>query len=245
MTVLPQAQWRPGPAWKRGYGGTTWLPLTYKEGEVKHSAEGSVSAAFGVLDGPRQSSWHFTLPKQPPVRFYQHYHLEDICWHCGLPGDESSDTSLIGNITLFGEEHEGVAGEPLTAWQVENSTLLSLELRARCIKFRMNPPILRVNEWEHNWLSPAPTACPSGRIPWMEIIARINAAEEGDMTSEELKRAIREVLREPEFAVGVRLGHINRRVGDPEDGSPDNPALLDVRVEVQQHRAATEQPSHP
>jgi hypothetical protein len=189
MTRIPWAVWRPGPPWKRGYSGVTWNSLDWKEGEVKHSAEGSLAAMFAVLDGPRQASWHFSLPKSGPVRVYEHYELEDICWHCGVPGDLRHDTSLIGNITLIGEEHEGRLAEPLTAWQEENTMLLSRELRARCPAIGRRPPALRANLWEHNWLSA--TACPSGRIPWAKIIAALNAAppappKEEEMTPEEV-----------------------------------------------------------
>lgn len=181
VTRIPWCEWRPGPASKHGYGGTTQLPVSYKEGEVKHSAEGPLSATFGVLDNPnRQASWHFTLPKQGPVRVYQHYELEDICWHCGLPGDERHDTSLVGNLTLWGEEHEGIAGEALTPWQVENTIKLSEELRRQSPTYGRESPSLRVNLWEHNWLSPAPTACPSGRIPWAVIIAALQTPQEED-----------------------------------------------------------------
>lgn len=172
MTRIPWAEWRPGPLDRRGYSGTVWLPLSYKEGEVKHSTEGPLAAAFGVFTDPtRQASWHFTLPKQGPVRAYQHYELEDICWHCGQPGDERRDTSLIGNMTLIGLEHEGRAGEPLTGWQVESTTMLSRDLRAVLPNYGNAPPTLRRNMWEHGWLSN--TACPSGRIPWAGIIAAL------------------------------------------------------------------------
>jgi N-acetylmuramoyl-L-alanine amidase len=193
MTRIPWAVWRPGPPSKRGYGGVTSNSLDWKEGEVKHSAEGSLAAMFAVLDSDRQASWHFSLPKAGPVRVYQHYELEDICWHCGLPGDMRHDTSLIGNITLIGEEHEGRLSEPLTPWQLENTILLSRELRARCPAIGRRPPALRANLWEHNWLSS--TACPSGRIPWASIIPALSIPppppKEDDMTPEEV-RAIAE-----------------------------------------------------
>jgi len=190
VTRIPWAVWRPGPEWKRGYGGVAWNSLDWKEGEVKHSAEGSLAAMFAVLDGQRQASWHFSLPKSGPVRVYQHYELEDVCWHCGLPGDMRHDTSLIGNITLIGEEHEGRLSEPLTDWQLQNTILLSRELRARCPAMGRRPAALRTNLWEHTWLSA--TACPSGRIPWANIIAALNeprpvgAPKEDDMTPEEV-----------------------------------------------------------
>lgn len=201
VTRLDWCEWRPGPLERRGYGGVTSLPLGRKEGEVKHSTEGSLAAALGVFTDPtRQASWHFTLPKQGPIRAYQHFELEDITWHCGLPGDERHDTSLIGNITLIGEEHEGRAGEPLTAWQVENSIALSRDIRALCPAIGV--PKLRENLWEHGWLSG--TACPSGRIPWDAIIA---ALQEDDMTpAQEAELAL---LRKQMNTLITQVGNLN------------------------------------
>ena len=126
-----------------------------------------------VLNNPdRQASWHFSILRDGTL--YQHYEIEDICWHCGLPGDERRDTSLIGNITLVGEEHEGYAGEPLTLAAKTTTIQLTADLRMLCPI--PEPPELRKNLWEHNWLSS--TACPSGRIPWAEIIP---ALEENHM----------------------------------------------------------------
>lgn len=206
MTRIAWAEWSPGPKDRRGYGGVKALPLERKEGEVKHSTEGSLAAALGVFTDPsRQASWHFTLPKQGPVRAYQHYELEDITWHCGLPGDERHDTSLIGNITLIGEEHEGWAGEPLTPWQVENSIQLSQDIRAVCPAIGV--PALRVNLWEHGWLSN--TACPSGRIPWDTIIAELQedtmALTDADIAKivaavgADTSERVIGILRSPEF----------------------------------------------
>ena len=172
MTWLSFCARRPGPEWKQGYG-TGDRTLAQIEGVVDHSQEGSMAGAYSVLDGPAQSSWTFSLPKiGEPV---QHYSLEKITWHAGLPGDRRTDTSLIGNLTLGGKEHEGVAGEPWTENQTYWSARIDVALRELCPAFGANPPTLRKNMWEHNWLSA--TSCPSGRNLWEEKFALINEWE--------------------------------------------------------------------
>ncbi|KKN21879.1 hypothetical protein LCGC14_0921080 [marine sediment metagenome] len=180
MTWLSFCARRPGPSWKVGYG-TGDRTLDEIEGVVDHSEEGSQAGAYSVLDGPEQSSWTFSLPKVgEPI---QHYPLEQITWHAGLPGDRRHDTSLIGNLTLVGKEHEGSAGEPWTANQLHWSAKIDVAVRALCPAFGANPPTLRKNMWEHRWLSA--TSCPSGRNPWNAKFALINEwenpIEEGDM----------------------------------------------------------------
>jgi len=106
--------------------------LNAVEGEVKHSMEGEWPGVIdAVIENPdRQASWHFTILRDG--KLYQHYEIEDICWHCGQPGDERRDTSLIGNITLVGEEHEGFAGEALTLAQIATTTQLTADIRRLC-----------------------------------------------------------------------------------------------------------------
>ncbi len=185
MTWLSFCARRPGPEWKQGYG-TGNRTLAQIEGVVDHSMEGSLAGAYSVLDGPRQSSWTFSLPKVgEPV---QHYSLEKITWHAGLPGDRKQDTSLIGNLTLIGKEHEGVEGEPWTENQIHWSAKIDVALRHLCPTFGANPPTLRKNMWEHNWLSA--TSCPSGRNPWAEKFKLINEWEDTVKTLEELEAMI-------------------------------------------------------
>ena len=177
MTWLSFCARRPGPEWKTGYPGVPSRTLGEIEGVVDHSMEGSLAASYAVLDGPRQASWTFSLPKVgEPV---QHYPLEKIPWHAGLPGDRRQDTSLIGNLTLVGKEVEGVAGEAWTENQLHWSAKIDVALRALCPSFGANPPTLRKNMWEHNWLTA--TSCPSGRNPWNAKFALINALEVRDM----------------------------------------------------------------
>lgn len=204
MTRLPDAVWRPGPAWKRGYGGVKWNSLNWKEGEVKHSSEGPLSATFGVLDSDTGGSWHFTLPKHGPVRYYQHYELEDICWHCGLPGDLSHDTSLIGNITLIGEEHEGLYNEPWTAWQLHNSVRLSVAVRAHCIGMRLRALAWRGSLWRHRFLSL--TACDSFRAP-EDLPLQIAAAETPPIVEEEEETV--KLVKAPSGAIYI-LGEMGK-----------------------------------
>jgi hypothetical protein len=152
--------------------------------------EGSLSAAYSVLDGSAYASWTFSIPKvgQP----IQHYELTKIPWHAGIMGDRRQDTSLIGNLTLIGKEHEGVAGEPWTENQLHWSAKIDVACRALCPAFGANPPTLRLNMWEHNWLSA--TSCPSGRNPWNAKFALISSLED-DMNDEEFERRTLKVLQ--------------------------------------------------
>ena len=182
MTWLSFCARRPGPSWKQGYGMGD-RTLAQIEGVVDHSMEGSMAGAYSVLDGPEQSSWPFSLPKvEEPV---QHYSLEKITWHAGLPGDRRHDTSLIGNLTLIGKEHEGIAGEPWTENQTYWSARVDVALRELCPAFGANPPTLRLNMWEHRWLSA--TSCPSGRNPWDAKFALINEWENPLTEEDEMK----------------------------------------------------------
>lgn len=164
-TWLPFCVKRPGPAWKTGYPSVPSRTLAEIEGEVDHSMEGYRGGAYAVLDGPRQASWTFSIYRSGPPE--QHYPLEAITWHAGLPGDRRNDTSLIGNLTLVGKEHEGVR-EDLTPSQLDWSLKITQAIRDLCPRVRANPPALRVNLWEHNWLTA--TSCPSGRIPWQVFL---------------------------------------------------------------------------
>ncbi len=193
MTWLSFCARRPGPEWKQGYG-TGDRTLAQIEGVVDHSMEGTMAGAYSVLDGPRQSSWTFSIPKVgEPV---QHYPLEKIPWHCGLPGDRRTDTSLIGNLTLGGKEHEGRAGEPWTENQIWWSAKIDVAMRVLCPQYGKNPPTLRLNTWWHTWLSA--TSCPSGRNPDEEKFRLINEWEDDMPTEAEIKQWIIEAIQSHE-----------------------------------------------
>lgn len=197
MTRLARAIWTPGPAWKRGYAGIIKRPLSEIEGDVKHSTEGSLQSTLNELYRlDREASWHFTVDTDGTI--YQHYELEDICWHCGRAGDRRQDTSLIGNITLVGIEHvdriNGMQLSVLTNPQINSTVYITSEIRRLCPSVGSSPPTLRKNLWEHNWLSS--TACPSGLIPWGTIIPML---EDDDMTIEEFKALMRDPNAFPEL----------------------------------------------
>ena len=184
-TWLPLCLPEFGPPSKRGYGGVPTRALSEIEGEVKHSMEGTVAGAVGRLMTPltndpyTHASWHFSIPKIGKPR--QHYALEAICWHAGSPGDRRLDTSLVGNLTLVGIEHEDYPDNKLNANQVHWTTEITRAIRQLCPHVGAQPPTRRLNLWEHRELSA--TSCPSGLIPWDIIIAALLAEpeEEDDM----------------------------------------------------------------
>ncbi len=170
---------RPGPAAKSGY---RWGESTSAAaGVVCHSAEGYASTMLDMLaDLSLRKSW--TASNMKNGDFLQHYPVDVIVWTNG---------SYDANRLFRGVESEGVAGEWLTAAQVANLVRFARELGER----NRWPAYQRGEQlWEHREMTrfgAAPTACPSGRIPWEQITAAL--AEEGDMPSmeqlrEELKR---------------------------------------------------------
>lgn len=167
----PKAIWLPGPPAKQNYG--AYPSPQNKEGFVLHSAEGSLAGTLAELMKPeREASWHFTISYTGTV--YQHYDIRAVCWHCGLAGDADTLTAAIGNVALIGIEHEGVAGQMLTAQQVG----ATIELQKWCysVLSTLKAPALRSSHWEHGWLSG--TSCPSGRIPWAIIITELKKGDQ-------------------------------------------------------------------
>lgn len=152
----PKAIRLDGPAEKQGYAGIT---TRQGKGLIAHSAEGSFNAAIGVLCGSVQSSWHLFNRKDGTL--YQHYPLSAVTWHGGC---------VFANAHFVGVECEGRAGEPLTQAQVASLA----ELIAWLADQEGWPSIeRRVTLWEHREMveyGADPTACPSDRIPWEEVI---------------------------------------------------------------------------
>ncbi len=130
-------------------------------GAVLHSAEGSLSGALGILDGPREVSWHFTVALDGTL--YQHYDTIASCWHA----------HAIGNVNYIGVEHENAYTdgqpnhEPFTDAQVNTDVRLLQWLNE-------GPYALHSTLWEHNWIPGNPTSCPDGRVPWEKIMAELN-----------------------------------------------------------------------
>jgi hypothetical protein len=163
-----------GPANK--FGGYAAGDYADKRGEVKHSMAGSFDGAMGVLSGPAQSSWHFSVCKDG--RVYQHYPLSANTWH---GNDSDDDDNVAANIDLVGVEHEGGGpgneSEPLTYAQLDATTRLTGWMMAQfgfsaCARLGSTSATV----WllvEHNEVGNTATACPSGRIPWAEIQTRL------------------------------------------------------------------------
>lgn len=156
----PFARWRPGPPQKLGYT-SAGTHVARKEWLIGHSAEGPVSAALRELDKPdRQASWHATIAYDGTV--YWHYDATAVCWASGAPTPNAKGVAI---------EHEGRAGEPLTPAQVHSLGRTAAWLYRR---FSWSSIERRETLWEHREMAQfgaAPTACPSGRIPWPQVQA--------------------------------------------------------------------------
>lgn len=180
----PFAIWRPGPLEKIGYEalGLGWRGP--KRGDVKHSAEGEWAGIYSVLDDlNRRASWQFTVGYD---WIEQHYDWDVHCWHAG---DVDDDGGVRANIDFVGIEHLGLAGTPLTPSQIAMTTRLTVWLanqngRTRFARY----PAPNVSGWwllaEHNQVSDVPTACPSGRVNWVQVMEIL----EDDVTQEEVDR---------------------------------------------------------
>jgi len=162
----PKAIRLDGPAEKQGYAGIT---TRQGKGLIGHSAEGRFNAALAVLNSTRQVSFCLFIDYYGGT--YQFYPLSAVTWHGGC---------VFANAHFVGVEHEGRAGEPLTraqvaslaeftAWLAEQEDWPSIERRATLREHR-----------EMAEYGAAPTACPSGRIPWQEVIEMATLIEELD-----------------------------------------------------------------
>lgn len=178
MTLwAPFAQRVHGPPVKVGYPESASGP---KRGDVKHSAEGGWDGIHAVLaDLSRQASWQFSVGYDC---IEQHYPYIAHCWHAG---DTDDDGGVAANIDLVGIEHLGVAGTPLTDYQVA----ATVQISEWCAEQEGITGFARYPEqagvWtlaEHNEVSNVATACPSGRIPWNTILKALGG---DDMTPEE------------------------------------------------------------
>ncbi|KKM92789.1 hypothetical protein LCGC14_1215000 [marine sediment metagenome] len=219
---MPGAVRRHGPPVKVGYTSGASGP---KRGDVKHSAEGGWGGIHAVLDDlSRSASFQFTVGYD---RFEQHYPYNAHCWHAG---DADDDGGVAANIDLVGIEHLGMAGTPLTDYQVAATVQISEWCAAQegITEFARYPE--QAGVWtlvEHNEVSDVPTACPSGRIPWDTIL---KALGDDDMTDEE-RRQLKEAeagvkaLRGIVWDQAVRLHLLKERV-DKHGRRLDNHELV-------------------
>ncbi|GBD12534.1 hypothetical protein HRbin24_00542 [bacterium HR24] len=209
MPIAPFAIYRPGPAHKVGYGALT---RSRKEGLVAHSMEGPLAAALAELDRPeRQASWHFSVARGGEI--YQHYDTDLVVWASG---------SLEANRRFVAVEHEGWAGERLTPQQVEALA----RVIAWCADVYGWKTIERqVTLWEHREMTrfgSAPTACPSGRIPWPEVltaVARLQSKGGGEsMPDPRLDEKVRYRVIGPALNVVEREGTLADFLRDLANG---------------------------
>lgn len=165
----PFAVRRDGPAWKVGYSPPLGMTAP-KRGEIKHSAEGGWAGLYSVLDGTRPASWHFTVGYD---RIEQHYPLNVNTWH---GNDTDDDDAIKANLDTVGVEHLGKAGEPLDAYQLDATVRLSAWMAQQFGFSRFDRFPVQDGVWtlaEHRQLGNTPTACPSDRIPWDEVLRRL------------------------------------------------------------------------
>ncbi len=169
---FPKATWIPSPnfGYPRGTHGQLLARINSvdKSGEFWHSQAGRQSVTIGMFQNPAtEVSAHFLIPKVgKPVQMVD---SNDPAWHAG---------GFISNVYYHGFEFEGGPpsnpSEPLTpsqiAWGVEITHWL------RQVHKTPTRYVRRDTLWEHNEVKN--TACPSGRIPWLKVIAEL---EDDDM----------------------------------------------------------------
>jgi hypothetical protein len=180
----PKATRFDGPPAKHGYNG---IYIRQHKGAIYHSMEGRWQDALSRLMSSDKVSWHLSLTYEG--LWFQHYALSDVLWHGGC--------TFAGMLAAI--ECEGRVGEPLTraqvrelaeftAWQAENEDWPSIERHVTLFEHR-----------EMAAYGAAPTACPSGRIPWEEVIKMATIDTEA-------RRQIAVVNLADRWAAMIRLG---------------------------------------
>ena len=171
-----------GPADKQGYTGTG--QRTEKSGVIGHSMVGSYTSAKRELMNPaRRASWTFSLLKDG--RRIQHYPIRSVTWHGG---------SRYANEQFVGIEHEGGFSphdEPLTPIQFKALVELLAWLGD---EFGWTEWTRQVTLFEHNEMTrygSAPTACPSGRIPWASIQTALDMEDDVDQEARDAIKALK------------------------------------------------------
>lgn len=137
-----------------------------------HSAEGYAPHLLDLaVDGPL--SWHGSITFDG--KLYQHYPLTARCWHASAANND-----------YLGFEFEGKVPEnpTLTDAQIDTASRLVKDISA----FKGWAPKRPANIadkthtlWEHREvtrLGGSATVCPSGRIPWVEILRRLEPEDE-------------------------------------------------------------------
>lgn len=149
--------------WHRGPASKLWPDLNQAAGVVFHSAVGTLQGVIDVVMGPLEKS--VTGVVGYDGKLIQFYPVTASPWANG---------SHEANKLYLGFEFEGgLVGnesEPLTPLQVDAAEHILRDLaewKGVPLSFWQRPSTLI----EHNEL--IATACPSGRIPWDELLARL------------------------------------------------------------------------
>ena len=187
---LDWAERKPGPSDKK------YSHENAAIGYVPHSMVGYYGGAMTRLmsqqrtsDGSYTSyasaSWHLSILYDGQV--IQHYPLTVSCWASG---------SYYPNTNFIAAENEGGPpgheSEPLRAGQVEENRQIIAELvawKGWRPRRPTGPDDMTATLYEHNECTrfgSAPTACPSGRIPWDNLMEIADGGE--SMTAEQLQR---------------------------------------------------------
>lgn len=177
--IYPPALQRPGPR------GKLWLDPNLMNGVILHSAEGYEAGLWSQLDNVDvdsqgnyliPASWHFSIMYDG--RVFQHYPINESPWHAG---------SRAWNTRLIGIEHEGVAGEPLTPDQQNESFELVMWIAQQGL-WTPSRDIYYRTLYEHNEVNPQ-TDCPSERIDWNQYMTNPNPPRRPDITNDNDVRA--------------------------------------------------------
>jgi hypothetical protein len=144
--------------------------------------EGSLAGVISVLEGPRQSSWQFSIITTGAV--YQHYGVTADCWH---GADVDDDDNVRANLDLVGIEHEGFAGQVLTGAQVAALAHLYVWLQD---EHGFQPYVRPQTVYEHGEVADSWTECPSGRIPHAAVAGTIAELRDEHVGEEKKEMAV-------------------------------------------------------
>mgnify|MGYP001592820203 CR=1 FL=1 len=193
----------PGPPEKQYFDRLSGLPLgNTATVYIPHSAVGDNYLAWrdgrlwnmtrlpdGNFTPAARASLHGWINKSELDGCRQHYPIWTACWSSG---------SFRINVNAVAFENQGGApgneAEPLTEYQVWANARIIQEL-SQVVGWIPQRPTSTLDLWaslyQHNEcirFGSLPTACPSGRIPWDEIIRRLEPPPMSQEDAAELER---------------------------------------------------------